>query len=208
MIIQRLTLVGFTLILILVVGCGGREDQGTPDASSQTSAAAEPEKTTEPEPSTCEATDAERAYLAAAKAAGAVDSDECGFIEIAQGQCKSYKDGIAQSGDTDPVDAFIENKATIDRLAIKHLCPELLPLLAKADTGFAEGNQIVGKDVKPGTYRTTFRATDCYWERTSGSGATLDNDFVKFAPKGVTVRIPATDGGFASNGCGNWIKIA
>jgi hypothetical protein len=77
----------------------------------------------------------------------------------------------------------------------------------KAERGFGEGDMTVGEDVKPGTYRTTDSAHDCYWERSTGGGRTIANDFVTNAPKGVTVAIYASDGGFKSDNCGDWIRV-
>ncbi|WP_353952496.1 hypothetical protein V6K52_03365 [Knoellia sp. S7-12] len=73
-------------------------------------------------------------------------------------------------------------------------------------TTIDDGTYVVGDEMKPGTYRTAKGIRDCYWERTSGTGRTLDNDFVQFAPQGVSVRIRADDGGFVSRGCGTWTR--
>lgn len=71
---------------------------------------------------------------------------------------------------------------------------------------FQDGDQTVGEDIKPGTYKTG-HVSDCYWERTTKDGQTLANDFVKLAPGGVTVTIRSTDGGFTSEGCGPWRRV-
>ena len=42
-------------------------------------------------------------------------------------------------------------------MTVEHLCPKYLPVLKHAKGGFAEGPHDVGKDVKPGAYRTTGR---------------------------------------------------
>lgn len=94
---------------------------------------------------------------------------------------------------------------------VLRLCPRapharLMRAVAAGDY-FEDGDQTVGKDVKPGTYRTTDRASDCYWERSTKGGDTVANDFVKNAPGGVTVTIRSTDGGFSSQGCGTWKRV-
>ncbi|MDB4873001.1 MAG: hypothetical protein JWL97_4005 [Gemmatimonadales bacterium] len=66
---------------------------------------------------------------------------------------------------------------------MKYPCPKYLPILRKARRGFTEGPLTFGKDVKPGTYRTTGPAHDCYWERSTGGGHTIANDMVTNAPK-------------------------
>lgn len=108
------------------------------------------------------------------------------------------------------VPSMIENKAQLDREALQYLCPKYAALLPQVDAGFYDGTHTVGQDVQPGTYRVRVPegadgVHDCYWERTSASGDTLANDFVTFAPKGPTVTIRSSDGGFVSKGCGVWI---
>lgn len=99
----------------------------------------------------------------------------------------------------------------LDEPAIAAFCPEFSEPLRIARTGFGEGAWLVGPDILAGQYRTfvepgTSGTTDCYWERTSGSGRTLANDFVSLAPDGVTVAI--NDGeGFVSRGCGGWLPL-
>jgi len=74
-----------------------------------------------------------------------------------------------------------------------------------ATVKIADGTYTVGKDLGPGTYRTAPRSKDCYWSRTTGGGDIIANDFVGFAPDGVTVTINAGEG-FESNNCGVWTK--
>lgn len=118
------------------------------------------------------------------------------------------------------VDAMIENSSSRDPLAAKYLCPKYSDAMALAVTGFYDGSYSVTKnpssdwfdsEIAPGTYRTTINqgaagVHDCYWERTTGSGRTIDNDFVSFAPKGVTVTVKAGEG-FVSDGCGAWLPV-
>jgi hypothetical protein len=90
------------------------------------------------------------------------------------------------------------------------VCPtaphiKMLRAVANGDI-FQDGDQTVGEDIKPGTYKTG-HVSDCYWERTTNDGQTLANDFVKLAPGGVTVTIRPTDGGFTSEGCGPWRRV-
>lgn len=69
-----------------------------------------------------------------------------------------------------------------------------------------DGTHIVGKEMDPGTYRTKPSAKDCYWSRTTGGGSIIANDFVGFAPDGVTVTVYPGEG-FESQRCGVWTKI-
>lgn len=68
---------------------------------------------------------------------------------------------------------------------------------------FADGSFVVGDDVKPGTYRSSQKRHDCYWERASGSGETLANDFITFTAKGALVRLNNGES-FTSKRCGTW----
>ena len=44
------------------------------------------------------------------------------------------------------------------------------------------------------------------WSRTTGGGDVIENDFVGFAPNGVTVAVYEGEG-FESQHCGVWTKI-
>lgn len=90
------------------------------------------------------------------------------------------------------------------------LCPDAphAPILQGVITSVKidDGTKVVGKTMEPGTYKTKPSSKDCYWSRTTGGGAIIENDFVGFAPDGVTVTVYAGEG-FESQGCGVWTKI-
>lgn len=69
-----------------------------------------------------------------------------------------------------------------------------------------DGNKIVGQTMEPGTYRTKPGAKDCYWSRNTGGGDIIANNFVGFAPDGVTVTVYPGEG-FESSRCAPWTKI-
>lgn len=69
-----------------------------------------------------------------------------------------------------------------------------------------DGNKVVGKTMEPGTYKTKPGVKDCYWSRNTGGGDIIANDFVGFAPEGVTVTVHAGEG-FESERCAPWNKI-
>lgn len=60
--------------------------------------------------------------------------------------------------------------------------------------------------MEPGTYRTKPGSKDCYWSRTNGGGDIIANNFIGFAPNGVTVTVCAGEG-FESQRCGMCTKI-
>lgn len=69
-----------------------------------------------------------------------------------------------------------------------------------------DGNKVVSTDMEPGTYKTKPAIEDCYWSRNTGGGDIIANDFVGFAPEGVTVTVYPREG-FESQRCGVWTKI-
>jgi hypothetical protein len=117
------------------------------------------------------------------------------------------------------LDTIIGNLEGFDfRFAAQHLCPKLLPIVKQAAFGVPEDEDAtVGHHfneqgyhsvITPGTYKTTQRGVyDCYWERETRGGDTIANNFIHFAPGHVTVTVYSSDGGFSSQGCGNWVKV-
>jgi hypothetical protein len=78
-------------------------------------------------------------------------------------------------------------------------------------TSMEDGTFTVGKDIAAGTYQVSVPAGangvhNCYWERTSPQGATIQNNYVTFAPQGPVVTIHAGEG-FVSQRCGSWNKV-
>lgn len=90
------------------------------------------------------------------------------------------------------------------------LCPDAphAALLQEVATAVKvdSGTKVVGQTMEPGTYKTKPGAKDCYWARTTGGGDIIANNFVGFAPDGVTVTVVAGEG-FESSNCGVWTKI-
>ncbi len=62
------------------------------------------------------------------------------------------------------------------------------------------------REIPPGTYQTTGKLDDCYWERTSESGEIIDNNFATSARK-ITVTIRSSDGQFTTERCGTWKPV-
>ncbi|MFD7867328.1 hypothetical protein [Streptomyces sp. NPDC059783] len=107
---------------------------------------------------------------------------------------------------------------------VPKLCPDWTPVLKQAVSGrydrwFGDGTYVVSsrtptaedaeEDVQlmpPGTYRTAGALAECYWERTSRSGAILANSFATSAQE-IRVTVRASDGQFTSRGCGVWKPV-
>jgi hypothetical protein len=72
---------------------------------------------------------------------------------------------------------------------------------------FGDGTFIVGKDIRPGTYRTRQASPNCYYARLKGFGGTIDDIVANNnTDDPAIVTIAASDTGFESTGCGTWTK--
>jgi hypothetical protein len=70
---------------------------------------------------------------------------------------------------------------------------------------FGDGTFVVGQDIGHGTYAAP-GGDGCYWARLSGFGGTLDEIIANGNPTGpVVVTIAASDAGFETRGCGEWL---
>lgn len=174
-----------------------------------------PAATAAPTPDADAYTRNEGLYLAAMRKAEAKyledgeDIDEADELHQGRVACGLEEGDMFGSSGPPDVQQLIEGELDQDtyRYAIKYLCPKYLPIWRKAQGGFADGTYTVGKDIKPGTYRTLARpVSDCYWERSNSGGDTIANDFVTNAPRGVTVTIYRGEG-FTSQDCGDWIHV-
>ncbi|HET7035718.1 MAG TPA: hypothetical protein VFI42_08580, partial [Thermomicrobiaceae bacterium] len=73
-------------------------------------------------------------------------------------------------------------------------------------TTFGDGMYQVGTDIAPGTYHNSDSSADCYWERLSGFGGSLDEIIANDITDSRTiVTISPTDKGFHSERCGTWM---
>lgn len=72
-----------------------------------------------------------------------------------------------------------------------------------------DGSYIVGSGVQPGTYATTSSTRYCEWVRVSDLTGSEESLIAYGYGSGQRiVTISATDAGFASRGCGSWIRLA
>jgi hypothetical protein len=96
------------------------------------------------------------------------------------------------------------------RIAIAIAIGSAVPAVAIPSTAalkrlaFSDGTYRVGRDIKPGTYRSRSDST-CYWPRlrsfTDSVSSIIANDNASW-PSVVTIL--RTDKGFETRGCGNW----
>ncbi len=86
--------------------------------------------------------------------------------------------------------------------------PDVGPITLSPTEPFAGGTFRVGRDISPGTWRSSPGTTGCYWERRSGFGGELDEIIANdFADGQLMVTISPSDVGFTSNRCGFWTKV-
>jgi hypothetical protein len=146
----------------------------------------------------------ESAVVAVAKAKGADASVPGSTFARVLGLCATVDRDYADQVDFDQT----ERKAWA-QAALK-LCPKAphAQLFRDAVTlvRISDGTYVVGKDMQPGTYKTEPGVKDCYWTRNTGGGDIINNNFVEFAPDGVTVTTYAGEG-FESSRCGVWTKV-
>ncbi|RLU94851.1 hypothetical protein CTZ27_18640 [Streptomyces griseocarneus] len=77
----------------------------------------------------------------------------------------------------------------------------------KADMS-GSGTYQVGKDIKPGTYRSAGNKVGCYWERAKDSKGELDSISANDNVVGISyVQITEEDKLFKSRGCKGWYLV-
>ena len=75
---------------------------------------------------------------------------------------------------------------------------------AAARTSFGDGTHLVGKEIRPGTYRTK-GTSSCYWARLKNFSGSLNAIAANNNASGPeVVTIARTDKGFESSRCGTW----
>jgi hypothetical protein len=95
-------------------------------------------------------------------------------------------------------------KAGLTALVIGAL--SVLVIGATAAYAFGDGTYRVGKDIRPGTYRTK-GGDGCYWARLKSFNGSLDSILANDNASGPTlVTIKRTDRGFETRRCGNWSR--
>lgn len=143
--------------------------------------------------------------------------DICESMPVSPEDKPSRPQRLAEGGNLDG-----DGKAILEA-GIPKFCPKWEGVLKQAVSGdydrwFAEGTYVVeakpgppdpetgDEAIAPGTYRTTGKVEDCYWERTSRSGEILDNQFATAAQE-ITVTVRSGDGSFTTEGCGMWRPV-
>lgn len=83
--------------------------------------------------------------------------------------------------------------------------PTATPTPKPSFATFGDGTWQVGKDIKPGTYRTRQGSPGCYWARLKGFGGSVGDILANDnTDDPAIVTISSSDKGFDSRGCGTW----
>lgn len=147
-------------------------------------------------------------------------TDICESLPMSAAGGASRPQWLAESGNMDG-----DGEAVL-QAGIPKLCPKWTPVLKAAASGrydrwFGNGTYVVSskpptaeqleededlQTIPPGTYRSSGRMEDCYWERTSEAGDIIDNNFASSA-QSITVTIRSSDGQFTSEGCNVWKPV-
>jgi hypothetical protein len=72
---------------------------------------------------------------------------------------------------------------------------------------YADGTYRIGRDIKPGTYRSSVRGT-CYWATLRGFGGNISDIIQNGNNSPAIVTLVRTDRGFQTQGCGDWKNVA
>ncbi|WP_139194728.1 PASTA domain-containing protein [Arthrobacter sp. UCD-GKA] len=94
--------------------------------------------------------------------------------------------------------------------AAAELCPKA-PFhkeLAAWATGakFTHGDYVVGKDIPAGTYRSSKKISDCYWERATPNGKIIANNFIIYTAAGAVVTVRKGESFNVEKECEVWTK--
>lgn len=206
--------------LALTAGCGsagGNESsvaQGE-NARGTSSASPGPAKN---QPSVPELTPAQNKFVAALTKAGEFDADdtEGNLVQLGKDFCgignssdNLYTDMGGNPPNVEDIARSKDQLGALEKNAVRYLCPKYVKTWKQAMGGFFDGEHVVGKDIKPGRYRTLDKGLKgCYWERVSKGGKTITNDFVAYAPGHIEVTIAPGDGGFSSTRkCYFWVPV-
>ena len=214
-------------VVVLVSGCSGGGGEADAKASTPAEVSSQPvvEEPTEPEYPPGPEGDLDR--LAAEKgwvvdplyegSASRFVTDICESLPVSAVQGASRPQWLAEGGQ------LAGDGKAILQAGIPKLCPKWQGVLKQAVSGdydrwFSAGTYEVEAEpgppdpetgegsIAPGTYRTTDKVEDCYWERTSKSGDIIDNQFAT-AAQSITVTVRSGDGSFTTRGCGTWKPV-
>lgn len=219
-------------VVVLVSGCGGDGGDDKAEAVSSPSATVSPTPVVVPtveEPVFPDTPAGDIDRIADEKgwiiddlygSASAFVTDICESLPVSAVDGASRPQWLAEFGHLDGAgeDAL--------KVGIPKLCPKWSKVLREAVSGdyerwFGNGTYVVSSKqptaaqleededlvtIPPGTYRSSGRMENCYWERTSEAGEILDNNFATSA-RSITVTIRSSDGQFTSESCAVWKPV-
>ncbi|WP_104126648.1 hypothetical protein [Cryobacterium sp. Y57] len=144
-------------------------------------------------------------YLAAARAAGKTVRDDVSGVRIGHEYCDRLKNFADTSHELLIIALLNEFDSPRDDAAITYFCPQFVEAREIAARRIVNGSYAVGVDIPAGTYRTLQGVEQCYWERSTGGGDIIDNNFVSFATESLSVTVHDGEG-FTASSCGVWTR--
>jgi hypothetical protein len=133
-----------------------------------------------------------------------------GVVIVVGGDNNDSKSKAVQAAPTRTVTARPESTLTVTATATATVATKTT-VTAKPPAPKAaiteDGTYLVGKDIKPGTYRA--HADDlCYWARLSGTSGDFDDIIADGeGPGQLTVTIKSSDKALETDGCGDWVRL-
>ncbi|MCB5170104.1 hypothetical protein LG634_35535 [Streptomyces bambusae] len=130
-------------------------------------------------------------------------TDPAAVLQSGQEACQRVARTAKRDKDA-AVASIIAGEIPAAKAAIPHLCPELKPVLATAETGFTDG---VLKNPSAGSYRALTPGPDCTWQAKGSGGKNLEAGPGPGAKPGakITATVPSGTAEFISTGCYAWI---
>jgi hypothetical protein len=133
-----------------------------------------------------------------------------GVVLVLGGDNNDSKSTAAQAAPTRTVTAQPESTLTVTVTATgaaKTTTVTAKPPPPKAAIT-ADGTYLVGRDIKPGTYRAHADDELCYWARLSGTSGDFDDIIANGdGPGTLTVTIKSSDKAFETDSCGVWVRL-
>ena len=146
----------------------------------------------------------QRTYLSGRVPEG---TDPAAVLQLGQEVCERVRRTAAHDRDA-AVDAVLTGDLRGARAAVPQLCPDQLPVLRSALTGFPDGTR---QRPEAGSYRALTPDAACTWRALDAAGKVLASGAAQAgsglgAERKVTARVPEGTRTFVSRGCHAWVR--
>jgi len=183
------------VVVVASIGQTSRDGQGHPVAASPTSAYGSASPPPSPETSIEPSGKMPRVVGLDEQAAGDLVGQQLVGLQVVVTEKESTKPRGTVLSQDPPAGSVLHSSDIV------HLYVAVPP----EAPGFDDGVWVVGKDIRPGTYRDADPGNACYWERLKGFTGNFNEIIANDNASGPTVvTIEPTDKGFRSEDCGHW----